>query len=153
MKYITVLFLLIVLTISAQQKQDPCSSIESSQFDFWLGEWECSWTDAEGKIQSGSNFVQKILGSCVIEENFDGNPGTPLIGKSHSVYSIQHGKWFQTWVDNNGSYLDFSGGMADDKMILSRTVNLPDGTSFMQRMVWHNITENEFDWNWERSDD
>jgi hypothetical protein len=43
--------------------------------------------------------------------------------------------------------------MIDDKMILSREVKLKIGTSFIQRMVCYNITDNEFDWNWERSDD
>jgi hypothetical protein len=141
------------LSLFSQQHQAPCKSPESSQFDFWLGEWECSWKDAKGETKKGSNKINKILGSCVIEENFNGNPGSPLVGKSHSLYSIQQGKWFQTWVDNNGSYLDFKGGKIDDKMILSREVKLKIGTSFIQRMVCYNITDNEFDWNWERSDD
>lgn len=37
-------------------------------------------------------------------------------------------------------------------MILSRTAT-KDGRSFLQRMVFYNISENELDWNWERSDD
>ena len=153
MKSLLFLSLLSVVTINAQNQQKPCSAPESSQFDFWIGEWECTWVDAKGGKHKGTNSIRKILDSCVIEENFDGNPGTQLVGKSHSVYSTQQEKWFQTWVDNSGGYLDFEGDMIDNKMILSRTVNLEDGASFIQRMVWYNITENKFDWNWERSDD
>jgi hypothetical protein len=63
------------LSLFSQQQQAPCKSPESSQFDFWLGEWECSWKDAKGETKKGSNKINKILGSCVIEENFNGNPG------------------------------------------------------------------------------
>lgn len=154
MKILNVLFLLIISTASiAQQQTKPCELPESQQFNFWIGEWICEWKAPEGVIKNGSNEIKKILGGCVIEENFNGNPGAPLIGKSHSVYSPALKKWKQTWVDNNGSYLDFEGGMDGDKMILSRTVIRKDGISFMQRMVWYNITDNKFDWNWERSDD
>ena len=154
MKKITsmiILFLTSVISIDGQN--DPCSSPSSSQFDFWIGNWKCSWEDTDGSIKTGSNTVKKILNNCVIEENFDGSPGSELIGRSFSVYSPFFNKWKQTWVDNNGSYLDFEGGLEGDKMILSRTVNKKDGTSFMQRMVWYNITKDKFDWNWERSDD
>jgi hypothetical protein len=37
-------------------------------------------------------------------------------------------------------------------MILQRQATV-DGQAFQQRMVWHNIAQKEFDWNWERSDD
>jgi hypothetical protein len=150
--------LLVIITgcsvlLSAQEKSKPCDSSESSQFDFWIGDWDCEWTNQDGSINHGSNSISKILGGCVIEENFNGNPGIGLIGKSHSVYSPVYGVWLQTWVDNNGAYLAFEGGMKEDKMILSRTVEKKDGSSFLQRMIWYNISANGFDWNWERSDD
>jgi hypothetical protein len=124
----------------------------ASQFDFWVGEWHCEWEDQEGNTQKSSNLVRKILNDRVIEENFDGRPGMNLIGQSYSVYDVNSGKWKQTWVDNSGEYLDFVGGMEDEKMILSRKAEV-NGKKFLQRMVWSNITKEKFDWNWERSDD
>jgi hypothetical protein len=116
-----------------------------SQFDFWLGEWECTW----GEGGKGGNRIERILDGKVIQENFDGED---FRGISVSVWNAHRKLWCQTWVDNSGAYLDFTGGFRDGQMILSRDAIL-DGKTFKQRMVWYNITDDEFDWNWERSDD
>lgn len=127
----------------------PCSSPEARQFDFWVGDWDLTWEGGKG-----TNSIEAILGGCVIQENFDGRDaeGKGLMGMSHSVYSPAKGKWLQTWVDNQGGYLDFEGGWSDGKMTLSREATR-NGQTFLQRMVFQNITEDAFDWNWERSDD
>ena len=122
--------------------------VEARQFDFWLGEWDAIWGDNE----RGSNVIRSVLDDAVILENFDGRPGTPLIGMSVSVYNAALGKWQQTWVDNQGGYLDFAGAFEGGRMVLQRSAML-DGQSFLQRMVWYNIERDQFDWNWERSDD
>jgi hypothetical protein len=129
-------------------KETPCSSPEASQFDFWVGEWDLTW----GENGKGINSIEKIMDGCVIRENFDGTPSIKLKGTSVSTFNKQSGKWQQTWVDNSGGYLDFEGGFQDEKMILSREL-VKGGKKLMQRMVWFNISENEFDWNWERSED
>ena len=92
------------------------------------------------------------LDSCAIVENFDGHPAADLKGMSVSTYNKRLGQWQQTWVDNQGGYLDFVGGMRNDSMILSRETIL-NGEPRWQRMVWHNITSNELVWNWEMSID
>lgn len=116
-----------------------------SQFDFWLGEWDCTW----GEDGKGTNHVLRILDDKVVQENFS----TPdLKGMSVSVYDPERTLWCQTWVDNSGSYLDFTGRFEDGKMILSRD-GIVRGEACKQRMVWYNIKADEFDWNWERSDD
>ncbi len=119
-----------------------------NQFDFWLGLWNCTW----GENGKGSNLVKRILDGKVIQENFDGGTSMNLQGISHSVWDPERKLWCQTWVDNNGSYLDFTGFLYDGKMILSRDA-IVRGEACKQHMVWYNITESEFDWNWERSDD
>jgi hypothetical protein len=116
------------------------------EFDFWLGVWDVAWREG-GK---GTNTITSILDGRVIQENFDGSPGTLLRGMSVSVH--ENGVWKQTWVDNNGSYLDFVGEFHDGKMDLRRRAAL-DGKPIIQRMVWYNIAQDELDWNWERSDD
>ncbi len=143
-------FLLIMFFISPAitQNKKPCSAPEAKQFDFWLGEWNATWKDG-GK---GINKISKILGECVIYEQFDATPSTPLIGKSYSVYNTRTKKWHQTWVDNSGAYLDFTGQWENDKMVLSRSVEVK-GKIIMQRMVWYNISDEKFDWNWEGSKD
>ncbi len=119
------------------------------QFDFWLGEWNLTWKDG-GK---GTNTITKILEDQVIKESFNGKPSIHLVGQSYTVFVKPLKIWKQTWVDNESGYLDFTGGLEEDgRMILSREAG-KEGKKFLQRMVWHNIKENQFDWNWERSDD
>ena len=116
-----------------------------SQFDFWLGEWDCTWGD-DGV---GSNRVERILDGKIIQENFKGGD---MRGISLSAWEAETEQWCQIWVDNSGSYLDFTGSFHDGKMILSRDA-IVRGEACKQRMIWYNITKDEFDWNWERSDD
>ena len=124
---------------------------KAKQFDFWLGEWDLAW----GENGRGRNVISKILAGKVIQEQFTSVPdddSAPLIGLSLSVFNARTGQWQQTWVDNQGSYLDFKGGMVDDKMILSREAVI-EGQPVQQRMVWHNIQADALDWSSERSDD
>ena len=116
-----------------------------NQFDFWLGEWEVTW----GEDGKGENHILRIMDDKIIQENFS---APELIGMSVSSYDAERKLWCQTWVDNNGSYLDFTGGFENEKMILSRDA-IVRGQACKQRMVWFNIEANQFDWNWERSDD
>ena len=136
----------------AQNNPNPCESPEFSQLDFWVGEWDLTWEGPNGETKTGTNIITKVLGSCVIEENFDGAPGIPLKGKSISTYSPQKKAWIQIWVDNQGGYLDFTGQYVGGKMILSRQAER-NGTPIFQRMVWYNISSDELDWNWEGSAD
>lgn len=114
------------------------------QFDFWLGEWDAKWEGGQG-----TNRIEMGFDGKVVIENFT---APELIGMSVSVYDPERKLWCQTWVDNNGSYLDFTGGFEGGKMILVRDAVIA-GTAFKQRMVWFNIEKDRFDWNWERSDD
>lgn len=121
------------------------SESPETQFDFWLGDWDVRW----GEDGKGTNRIERILDGKVIQENF---AAPDLIGMSVSVYDPERKLWCQTWVDNNGSYLDFTGGFADGKMILSRDA-IVRGETCKQRMVWFEIRADKFEWNWERSDD
>jgi len=78
------IFSLIIFPVMvlAQAPEEPCSIPEAHQFDFWVGNWTAEWTDADGNSVHGSNHVKRLFEGCVIEENFDGRPGTELIGKS-----------------------------------------------------------------------
>lgn len=154
-KIVLALFVLtfFVQGMVAQTPQDPCKSESSREFDFWVGTWDLEWKSAEGAVQKGTNEITKILGGCVVRESFDGGKDMPLRGQSYSMFDSISGKWKQTWVDNQGSYLDFSGGMEDGKMVLSRTFTNRAGKEMMQRMVFFNISKDSLEWNWENSGD
>jgi hypothetical protein len=93
-----------------------------------------------------------MWGNCVVQENFSGDQSMPLRGMSVSSYIPQTGQWKQTWVDNQGAYLDFVGESKNGEMVLSRTATV-NGKEILQRMVWKNIRPFEFDWSWEKSED
>lgn len=75
-----------------------------------------------------------------------------LRGMSVSTFNSLTGNWQQTWVDNDGSYLDFIGGMQGDNMVLTRTF-IRANNVLMQRMVFHDIKPDSLIWDWQRSSD
>jgi len=121
------------------------STQPENEFDFWLGEWNVTW----GETGKGTNNIERILGGKIIQENFI---APDLHGMSVSSFDPERGVWCQTWVDSNGSYLDFTGRFEDDRMILTRNA-IVRGEACRQRMVWYDIGESKLKWNWERSDD
>lgn len=149
---ISFLFIQPISAQNANQKTSKCDCIECHQFNFWIGKWKVEWENSDSSKSDGTNTVNLILDSCVIEENFDGNPGMPFRGKSLSVYNQNLKIWQQTWVDDTGGYIVFTGGMEGDKMILSRSIETPKGL-LLQRMVFYNIKKDSFEWNWESSMD
>ena len=133
---------------------DPCGAPEQKQLEFWVGDWDLTWPgEKQGELGHGTNSIHRMLDSCVVQENFSGGSAMHLRGMSVSIFDTRAHKWKQTWVDNEGGYLDFVGEFKDGQMILARDGVRPDGTKVIQRMVFKNITAKEFDWNWEASTD
>jgi hypothetical protein len=128
-----------------------CDAPEFRQFDFWVGDWDLTWT-SDGKLMKGRNTITSILGGCVIAENFASGPPENLDGISHSTWDREAKQWKQTWVDNTGAYLDFTGGWQDGKMVLSREA-VVKGRRSRQRMVFYAIGKDALKWNWEGSAD
>ena len=146
---IIVCVLTLTREINAQQTAPPPRSVPGAKdFDFWVGEWNLSW----GDTSRGTNTVSFTLDSAVVMEQFSGGSSTPLRGMSVSAYNQRSKRWQQTWVDNGGDYLDFSGAFTNGKMILSRKAEL-NGKEFLQRMVWFAISHDSLNWHWDRSDD
>jgi len=136
----------------AQDEQPaPCSTEEYRQLDFWVGTWNAAWVDAEGNALHGTNTITRELDSCMILENFDGNPGNNLIGHSISMYVGRMNNWKQIWMDNQGGYLDFSGG--PDEEGFHFTMERPVEAAPHLRMIFRDITENSFEWHWQNSQD
>ena len=77
---------------------------------------------------------------------------TRFRGTSLSVFNPRIGIWQQTWVDTSGNYWHFTGEFKDGQMEFG-TEDTVDGRLVSLRMVFYNISRDELDWNWERSDD
>ena len=147
--------LLLVLAVPAAfgqaQPTYGCDSPESRQLDFWVGEWDLSYA-AAGKAVTSRNRITKVLGGCVILEEFSGGAGTKLEGRSFSTFDRATKRWKQTWVDNTASYLDFDGATVDGNMAFVRTV-ARDGKTTHQRMVFRDVKADSLRWLWQSSPD
>jgi hypothetical protein len=128
-----------------------CDSPEARQFDFWVGEWDLAYVE-NGKAGTSHNRVTKILDGCVLLEEFSGAPSSRLDGRSVSTFDRATRQWKQTWVDNTASYLDFTGGWTEGRMVLTREAEIT-GRKFLQRMVYEDIRAEGLKWLWQRSDD
>ena len=154
----TIIINLFFITISLNLlAQTQITNLEPSDYyDFWLGNWDLTWEKSDDSIGKGENSILKILDGNVIQENFkviEDSDIQNFTGKSWSVYNKNNGKWYQTWVDNQGAYLDFVGEIDGNKRIFKRTAEGPNGKEFLQRMVFYDIKPDSFTWDWEISKD
>ena len=124
-------------------------------FDFWVGDWNLSWRNADGTTSKGRNRITKILDGAVIEENFEADPASnppPLLnGRSLSVR--QNGVWRQAWADNQGGFFALRGQVDGDKRIFITEAIQRGGKTVVQRMVFHAIKADSLLWDWESSSD
>src|SRR6201997_1467088 len=101
-------------TASPPAASDPCLLPQQQQFEFWVGDWDVSWPGAKpSETGHGTNRITRVLGGCVVQENFSGGETMHLRGTSVSIFDSRTGNWKQTWVDNEGGYLDFIGEFKD----------------------------------------
>ena len=158
--FLSTLMLLAVLGSAAAQNgkaKRPCDMPEGKQLDFWLGEWELTWPAEQfggpaGESGHGTNTITKILTECIVQEEFRFPKGN-FNGHSVSVYNAKKKYWQQTWVDNQGGYLLFTGHFKDGKMELRTEPAERNGKEFISRMVFKNIKTDSFDWDWQSSID
>lgn len=121
----------------------------ANTFDFWIGEWDAWWSN----MPQGTNTITKILNDQIVEESFSYNNGS-FNGRSWTVFDNTNKIWKQTWVDDQGDYLLFTGGQVDNTIVLTLTGKTTrDGQSVSMRMVFYNITPDSFDWDWQSSTD
>lgn len=139
------------VVLAQGQPRHGCDSPESRQLDFWVGEWDLTYTMG-GKEAKSRNRITKVLGGCAILEEFSGAPGTRLDGRSYSTYDRATKRWKQTWVDNTASYLDFDGATVDGNMAFVRTFT-KDGKTTHQRMVFRDVKADSLTWVWQSSPD
>jgi hypothetical protein len=93
----------------------PCASAEHRQFDFWVGEWDVYPTGKD--VAVAASRIEKLYGDCVIRENWMPRQGS--LGGSLNMYDARAGVWRQTWADSSGSWVEFSGGLVGEAMVLT----------------------------------
>ena len=142
------LSLILLLPLAAlAQPESPCQAPEAAQLDFWLGTWDLAWADGG----EGTNTLTKTLDGCVVHERFESADG--FRGESVSVFDARSDAWRQTWVDNRGGYLLFTGGPNADGTMELRTEPFtnPQGEEQVNRMIWTDVNDDALTWRWQRS--
>lgn len=128
-----------------------CAAPEHRQFDFWVGEWRVVKPDGS---PAGSSRVERILGGCVVFENWTGAGGSE--GKSFNTYDPATGRWEQYWVDQSGNRLRLSGGVESGRMVLTGAHDTPDPKTKQvrrERITWTPNPDGSVRQLWEASDD
>ncbi|MCP5027699.1 MAG: hypothetical protein GY929_15600 [Actinomycetia bacterium] len=123
------------------------SELGGSAFDFWLGEWDCSF---EGG--TATNSVTRGFDGHVMTERFEAQTPQRWSGMSVSVYTESQGLWRQTWVDQDGAYWHFVGSLVDGDPSFG-TPDPVDTERLFKRMIFSNIGPDAFDWRWQSSPD
>ena len=126
----------------------------ANNYDFWIGDWEVSWDEGEGKVGKGTNSIRHIVNGKAIEENFEITEGQSqgFLGKSISIYDQNQKLWKQVWVDSQNGYFDFTGDTDGANRIFKTTIKKED-KEIELRMVFKDIRSNSFIWDWESSVD
>jgi hypothetical protein len=128
-----------------------CATAQHRQFDFWLGQWDV--TNPAGQL-AGHSRIESILGGCVLLENWDSPSG--VSGKSFNIFNAATGQWEQFWVDNSGSRLHLSGGLAAGNMVLQGVQDKPNAQSGLkqhERITWTPNADGSVRQHWETSTD
>lgn len=134
---------------TSASKTGNCTDPEYRQLDFWLGEWDLSWTQNDGKPGQGTNSItQQPYDNCVIMENFDGAPTMEFKGMSVSTWHKPSKLWRQAWVDDQGGFFSLYGGPNEDGTF-SLEMERPGDRGPFRRMVWEDITDKSLVWRWQ----
>lgn len=145
---------------AASATSAACDGPHEHELDFWVGSWDATVrarasvdSDAWGEAR-GRNDVEKTLGGCVVQEHFaaDG-PAAPWHGTSVSRWVAGEGRWRQTWVDDQGSYLAFTGGPTPEGFVFTGEPSTRAGVTSQMRMTFRDVTPGGFAWSWERTVD
>jgi hypothetical protein len=117
-----------------QAATNPCKYDDSvpqyRQFDFWVGDWDVF----AGNVQTGTSHVERILGDCVIYENWTDRFGSQ--GKSFNKYNQSLKRWEQYWVDENGATSFFYGNIEGKDLVYLSDVVQPDGSKAVRKLTF-----------------
>lgn len=146
--------LLATTALLATLVQPAPAATPAEMFDFWVGDWQVTWTNANGRPGKARNHVSKILDGKVIEEDFEGDPAVAprLLGRSLSVLDTG-GVWRQAWADNQGGFFALTGSADGDSRYFSTGFRLVGEQLQGKRMRFYDIQADSFTWDWEGSND
>lgn len=132
----------------------PCVESKAGALDFWLGDWNLTFLNADGSEGRAVNRIRRTeFGGCLVSEDFH-QADIDYRGASWSIYDATAGNWKQTWVDSHGNYFALVGGpVAGQPHIFQLDTVWPDGEVRQHyRMIWERIDKDNLIWRWQKKD-
>ena len=122
----------------AKKNAFPCvDDPHSRELDFWVGEW--SVQDRASGTHVGESSVQRILGDCVIFENWTGSQGGS--GKSFNSYNSTEGWWQQNWVSDGGQTNDFTHGAREGNAMVYHGTGRNGTTTYPTKLSFFDLAD------------
>lgn len=148
------LILQVILIVMVSQNIAAQSDV-NKWFDFWVGRWDASWDEGEGKLGKGTNTITKVLDGTVVQEDFVITDGLQkgFKGMSLSVLGANSKQWHQAWADNQGGFYNLIGERNADVRVFKTPPRTVGGKEIVQRMVFKDVKTDSFTWDWEKSED
>jgi hypothetical protein len=115
----------------------PCEGPDYSAFDFWVGEWDV-YPSGKDTLVAHSR-IEKLYQGCAIRENWMPLKGAG--GGSLSGFDPRTGRWHQTWIGSVPGVIQFEGGPAEGKMVLTGfwPKSGPKGEDGLTRMTYSRL--------------
>lgn len=102
--------------VSPPPKPPACDTAAHGAFDFWIGEWDVS-PNGQDKVLVAHSKIEKLYGGCAVRENWMPLKG----GDGGSLNSVdpKTGRWHQIWIGSQPGRVEFEGGFASGRMVLT----------------------------------
>ncbi|MDP6467696.1 MAG: M56 family metallopeptidase [Pirellulaceae bacterium] len=110
----------------------PLASRETyRQFDFWVGDWDVMMPSGE---QIGTNIITNDEKGFLLTEKWTNSSGGT--GTSISFYDPGEQKWKQTWVDERGTVVRYTGEFENGEMRMVGKRTLANGKEMLCRKCY-----------------
>lgn len=156
----TIVFILLVATSSikavAQDHNKPVDQKQigspANDFDFWIGNWEtAASTPPKWEPKAGVDSIRYLLNGTLIEEVFTKENGANF-QRGYLFYLKREGRWKHTIYDTKWGEYSFYGNKEEGGSIV--LYSDPKSTRpGLRKETFYNITESNFDYKWEASQD
>ena len=119
------------LVLMLEQEAYPCQhNPQYNAFDFWVGEWEVF--NRQGQ-KVGENSIRKVMRDCILIENWQSVGGSK--GQSINYFDPLSNEWKQTWIDEGGRVIRYSGQVIDGSMYFHGEFIDKDGNRELARVI------------------
>lgn len=134
---------------------------ETEQFEFLIGEWNCTTKslkpDRSGFVEGEGRWVgYYILDGWAIQDDWSSPAPSGQIFHGTNVRSFnpQTGKWDNRWLAAGSlQWKYYEARKQGDTMVMTGGEGKDPNGDFLDRNVFHNITENSWSWRKDRSYD